>query len=76
MLAVACEKVALSARTGCPLGNYEHFVLTFHDSTFECIARYAQSCDRYSRMRLVVARMAELLEAGRAALNSGKVART
>jgi hypothetical protein len=47
--------------------GYEHFVLTFHDSTFECIARRAEAIPRYARTRLVVPRMAETLATGQAA---------
>ena len=40
----------------------KHFVLTFHDSTFECIARGAEPFPRYTRTALMVRRMTMLLK--------------
>ena len=42
--------------------KYEHFVLSFHDSTFECIARSAEPFPRYTRTAFVVRRMTMLLK--------------
>jgi hypothetical protein len=45
--------------------RYEHFVLSFHDSTFECIARGVEASERYTRTRLAVPRMVAMLDADR-----------
>jgi hypothetical protein len=42
--------------------NLKHFVLSFHDSTFECIARGAEPFARYTRTAFVVRRMTMLLK--------------
>jgi hypothetical protein len=39
-----------------------HFVLSFHDSTFECVARELQVFPRYARTAFVVQRMLKILK--------------
>jgi hypothetical protein len=43
----------------------QHFVLTFHDSTFECVAREVHVFPRYARESRVVRRMLEALAQSR-----------
>jgi hypothetical protein len=42
--------------------RHEHFILSFHDSTFECIAKGVEVFPRYVRTALVVRRMTDLLK--------------
>jgi hypothetical protein len=39
-----------------------HFVLSFHDTTFECVAREVQLFPRYARTNFVVQRMLKVLQ--------------
>jgi hypothetical protein len=43
--------------------GYEHFILSFHDSTFECVARKVEVAPRLARGSWVDPRMFEMLRA-------------
>jgi hypothetical protein len=40
----------------------QHFVLSFHDTTFECVAREVHLFPRYARTSFVVQRMLKVLQ--------------
>jgi hypothetical protein len=45
-----------------PFRELQHFVLSFHDSTFECVAKELVVWPRFSRTKLVVHRMVDILK--------------
>jgi hypothetical protein len=51
-----------SAHTPAMFARYEHFILSFHDSTFECVAKGVEVFPRYARTAFVVRRMTNLLK--------------